>query len=97
MKNLLIYVNPRKDFGEEEKIAIKIQIDNSLDLGWKKEVRIFAPYQKTFEAIGNMRYFPESLMGNKKVKKIAGDKYRVGHFPNPYPNFEGKDIKVHNK
>ncbi len=37
MKNLLIYVNPRKDFGEEEKIAIKIQIDNSLDLGWKKE------------------------------------------------------------
>jgi len=67
------------------------------NLGWKKEVRIFAPYQKTFEAIGNMRYFPESLMGNKKVKKIAGDKYRVGHFPNPYPNFEGKDIKVHNK
>lgn len=37
MKNLLIYINPSKRFGEEEKIAIKIQIDNSLDLGWKKE------------------------------------------------------------
>lgn len=37
MKNLLIYINPREDFGEEEKITIKIQIDNSLDLGWKRE------------------------------------------------------------
>lgn len=35
MKNLLIYINPSKRFCEEEKIAIKIQIDNSLDLGWK--------------------------------------------------------------
>lgn len=37
MKNLLIYINPSKYFDDEGKIAIKIQIDNSLDLGWKKE------------------------------------------------------------
>lgn len=37
LKNLLIYINPRQDFGEEEKITVKIQIDNSLDLGWKRE------------------------------------------------------------
>jgi len=40
MKNLLIYINPRKDFddeGDEGKIAVKIQIDNCLDLGWKRE------------------------------------------------------------
>lgn len=37
MKNLLIYIHPRRDFGPEEKVTIKIQIDNSLDLGWKKE------------------------------------------------------------
>lgn len=37
MKNLLIYINPNKDFNDEGKIAIKIQIDNSLDLGWKRE------------------------------------------------------------
>lgn len=37
MKNLLIYINPRKDFGEEEKVTVKIQIDNCLDLGWKRE------------------------------------------------------------
>ncbi len=37
MKNLMVYINPRKDFDDEGKIAIKIQIDNSLDLGWKRE------------------------------------------------------------
>ena len=37
MKNLLIYIHPRKDFDDEGKVAIKIQIDNSLDLGWKRE------------------------------------------------------------
>lgn len=37
MKNLLIYVNPQKDFDEESKILAKVQIDNTLDLGWKKE------------------------------------------------------------
>ena len=37
MKNLLIYIHPRKDFGDEEKITVKIQIDNSLDLGWKRD------------------------------------------------------------
>src|SRR3989344_2935283 len=37
MKNLLIYINPRHDFGVEEKVTVKIQIDNSLDLGWKRQ------------------------------------------------------------
>lgn len=37
MKNLLVYMNLKKKFEGEEKIAIKIQIDNSLGLGWKKE------------------------------------------------------------
>lgn len=37
MKNVMIFINPDKDFGPEEHIDIKIQIDNSLDLCWKKE------------------------------------------------------------
>ncbi len=37
MKNLLIYINPKHDFGYEEKTTVKIQIDNSLSLGWKPE------------------------------------------------------------
>ncbi len=37
MKNLQIYIHPRHDFGAEEKVNIRIHIDNSLDLGWKKK------------------------------------------------------------
>lgn len=37
MKNLLIYTGPQKKFGDEDRILAKIQIDNSFDLGWKKE------------------------------------------------------------
>jgi len=37
MKNLLIYINPNKKFTPEYDILTKIQIDNSLSLGWKPE------------------------------------------------------------
>lgn len=42
MKNLLIYTGPNKKFSEEDLILARIQIDNSLDLGWKKEELIIA-------------------------------------------------------
>jgi hypothetical protein len=48
MKNLMLFVHPSKDFLPEYKIAIKIQIENSLSLGWKKEDIILAtnfPYE----------------------------------------------------
>lgn len=35
MKNLLIYINPEKKFLGEYETLTKIQIDNSIDLGWK--------------------------------------------------------------
>ena len=37
MKNLLIYTNSAKEFSDENKTLVKLQIDNSLDLGWKRE------------------------------------------------------------
>lgn len=37
MKNLLIYTGPNKKFDKETEILTRIQIDNSLDLGWKRE------------------------------------------------------------
>jgi len=48
MKLIFAYVSPNKDFSEEGKISIKIQIDNSLELGWKPEDIILAtnfPYE----------------------------------------------------
>ena len=43
MKNLIVYINPARDFVDspvlegENRTLIKIQIDNSINLGWKKE------------------------------------------------------------
>jgi hypothetical protein len=37
MKNVLIHLNPTKEFDMERSKLVKIQIDNSYDLGWKKE------------------------------------------------------------
>lgn len=35
MKNLMLFVHPSRDFLEEQKVSIKIEIDNILDLGGK--------------------------------------------------------------
>lgn len=37
MKNILIYTNPAKEFNEENKTLVKIQIHNSLEMGWNIE------------------------------------------------------------
>lgn len=37
MKNLLVYTGPNKRFSEEDTTLAKIQIDNSLDLGWRRK------------------------------------------------------------
>lgn len=37
MKNLLVYVNPNKEFTDDTLVMSKLQIDNSLALGWKRE------------------------------------------------------------
>jgi hypothetical protein len=49
MKQILTYIDPNnKDFNAEHKMAVKIQIDNSLSLGWKPGDIILAtnfPYE----------------------------------------------------
>lgn len=37
MKNILIHLHPSKRFNRERELLARIQVDNSLDLGWKAE------------------------------------------------------------
>ena len=63
----MTYINPSKYFvGDEEKIAVKIQIENSLDLGWKREDIILATN------------FPYEYKGVKSFL-VSGDNYCVFH------------------
>lgn len=41
MKNLLVYISPDKKFSEECEVLARVQIDNSISLGWKKEDILF--------------------------------------------------------
>lgn len=52
MKNLLVYVNPQKVFDNEGKIAIKIQIDNSLELGWiNKDILLLTNFPYKYKGV----------------------------------------------
>jgi hypothetical protein len=55
MKNILIYINPSKDFTAEGKANIKIQIDNSYDLGWKKDdIMLFTNFPYHYNGIKSL-------------------------------------------
>lgn len=60
MKNLLIYVHPSKSFtdyhwGNENEVLVKIQIDNSLALGWKKEdIMLLTNFDYEYKGIKSM-------------------------------------------
>lgn len=79
-------------------IVILVLFLYTLDnLTWNEEERIFEPYEKTFETIDKLRYYPEILIKKKRIKKYKGKSYRLGVFPNPYPDLSGKEIKIVSK
>lgn len=60
MKNLLIYINPYNNFfhdtwKNENESLIKVQIDNSLELGWKKEdILLITNFDYTYNNIKSL-------------------------------------------
>jgi hypothetical protein len=67
MKNLYIYINPAQEFsnsdwGKETETLVKIQIDNSIDIGWR------------IEDIVLVTNFPYEYRGVKAIE-VPGDLY----------------------
>lgn len=80
MKNLLIYVNPKKCFDKETEKLARVQIANSLDLGWQKEDIVIAtnfPYE--FLDIVSIP-LPDGLFNDRhrQATKIAPLEYLFG-------------------
>lgn len=67
-KNLLTYVNPAKEFNEEHQKLARIQIDNSLRLGWKPEDILMATN------------FPYEYQGIKSIE-VGDDNYCAFRWP----------------
>ena len=56
MKNLMIYISPEKKFHEKEEHLIKVQIENSLKLGWKKkDIVLVTNFPYEYEGIKAMQ------------------------------------------
>ena len=51
MKNLLIYIHPRKDFDEEHKALVRIQIDNSLRFWDREDIIIVTNFAYEYNGI----------------------------------------------
>jgi len=52
MKNLMCYTGPARKFDEECEVLTRIQIDNSLDLGWKKEdILLFTDFEYEYNGV----------------------------------------------
>ncbi len=52
MKNLLVFITPEKKFSGKYIIEAKVQIDNSISLGWKKEdILIIANFKYTYHGV----------------------------------------------
>ncbi len=62
-------------------------------LSYKEEVRLFEPYERTFESIGKLRYYPEDLIQRNRVAPPK-EAYRIGIFPRKYPDMRGKRIRI---
>lgn len=63
-------------------------------LEWKEEERIFEPYEKTFESIGLMRYYPNDIIRSGKVRMHKNHDFRLASYPNAYPDMSGKLIRI---
>ena len=54
MKQILTYINSNSEdsFDEENKMAVKIQIDNSLSLGWKpKDIMLVTNFDYEYKGV----------------------------------------------
>ena len=71
MKNVLIYVSPNKKFNAEDNTLVKIQIDNSLDLGWKKsDILLLTDFPFSYNGVTSHvltkdTYYPFDLNASK--------------------------------
>lgn len=63
-------------------------------LAWKEQVRIWEPYERTFEAVGLLRYYPGGVIRSGRIKAPRGRAYRVARYPNRYPDMTGKEVSV---
>lgn len=67
------------------------QIDN---LTWKEDSWIWEPIQILFKELELLPYLPDGVVQKQRAKLAVGEKIRIAHYNNPYPDMTGKTIEV---
>jgi len=81
MKNLLIYISLNKTFynetwGDENELLVKVQIDNSLEMGWRREdIMLVTNFSYEYNGVksivvGDENYYPNSGGTPTKINVI---------------------------
>lgn len=66
------------------------QLDN---LSWKESSWIWEPIQILFKELDLLPYLPDDVVYRKRAKLEKGEKIRIGHYPERYPDMSGKTIE----
>ena len=64
MKNLILNINLQKKFNKERSILVKLQIDNSLDLGWKKkDILLVTNWDYEYNGVKSLQVEDDNYVG----------------------------------
>lgn len=75
--------------------SLLLLIIRELDsLRWKEEKWAWGPLEELFLELDTLPYYAEEIIKKQRVKLKKGTKIRVASYPNKYPNFKGKKIKI---
>ena len=72
-------------------LLILRELDN---LSWKEGSWIWYPLAQLFIELDLIPYIPKAILDKKKISLKKGVAYRVVEYPNPYPDFSDKIIKI---
>ena len=76
-------------------VTIFLLMMHELDsLRWKEQGWIWDPLEQFFIELGVLPYYTQDLAVLRRLKFSKGVKRRIAYFPNPYPNFKGKKVKI---
>ena len=76
-------------------LVILILLLRDLDaLYWKEQHWVWDPITDLFRQIDLLPYFPDEVIDRQRIKIKKGLKYRVAHYPHPYPDTSGKTIEI---
>lgn len=72
-------------------LLILYQYNNLL---WQENIWFWEPLTRTFIQLGLKPYYSDSLIKQKRYKLPSDIEYRLAHYPNTYPNFDGKVVEI---